>query len=89
MAIVEDYIPDSDDEDISPPSAVVDPPIPERPAQQANGGVTKGSTVPELLELLRVPREFNDTLRSEELSELMWGCLGCEVADSRYSGRRS
>jgi hypothetical protein len=68
MAIVEDYIPDSDDEDV-PNIPATDPPIPEQPSQQANGGAIKGSTVPELLELLRVPREFNDTLRSEELSE--------------------
>lgn len=85
MGIVEDYIPDSDDEDTLPPSAN-EPPIMEQPSQQSNGGVTKGSTIPEFLELLRVPREFDDTLRSDALSELMCSLLMCRIADIRCSG---
>lgn len=74
MAIVEDYIPDSDDEDLHVPSVPVDPPVRERPVkqQQSNGHATKGSTLPELVEQLSVPEDLNDTLKASELSESIY-----------------
>lgn len=71
MAIVEDYVPDSDDEEMADPSVPIKSSIPDRAVkqQQLNGQATKGSSITELIEQLRVPEAFNDTLHSSQLSE--------------------
>lgn len=72
MAVVEDYVPDSDDEDVaqSPPPPR---PIPAESVKQQlpNGDSTKGSSIPDLVGRLRVPDEFKDTAKASELCESM------------------
>lgn len=71
MAIVEDYVPDSDDEEAADSFIPVQPPVPDRAVkqQQSHGQATKASSITELIEQLRVPEAFNDTLLSSQLSK--------------------
>lgn len=63
MAVVEDYIPDSDDEDVQRPPT----PAPEEPARPVEEQSIKGSSVSDLVERLHVPPEFGDAFKASQL----------------------
>jgi hypothetical protein len=66
MAVVEDYVPDSDDEDVPPEEEVI--PIPDEPARPSAAEETKGSST-DLVERLRVPSVFADVIKAPEIRE--------------------
>lgn len=66
MAVVEDYVPDSDDEDVPTAEEVIS--IPEEPARPRSAEETKGSST-DLVERLRVPPVFADVIKAPEIRE--------------------
>ncbi|GHJ84554.1 hypothetical protein NliqN6_0956 [Naganishia liquefaciens] len=68
MAIVEDYVPDSDDEDTTEAEVLAQKPLAVHPVEQheSNSHATKGSSASELIDQLYVPEAFNDTLHTSQ-----------------------
>lgn len=92
MAVVEDYVPDSDDEDTPQSLEEERPPTTGEPSRSTSKEETKGSLTSDLVERLRVPPVFADVAKASELGECcaFWRKIRADdiTADSDLTGQR-